>query len=249
MKLQRSPLTIISTGEDKKRRVRRFMYISVIIVIILLCIWAYLSLTQPDRFPIKTVTIDGDYSHLDQQLFQQKIAPLTTSGFFAINVDAIKLQILTFPWIYKAEVRKIFPDTIKITLIQQQPIAQWNTNALLNADGQLFQPMVSTFPHDLPLLTGPDDQSSVVLATYERMNQMLQPLKLSIVAINLSSRHAWRIELNNHTKVILGRFFIWQRFQTFLALYPKVFASAQQHAASIDMRYPNGFAVHWQKLK
>lgn len=246
MKSQKSPLTLISTGEDKIIRMRRFVRISIVVLVTALIIWAYTSLNRSTTLPIKIVEVVGDYPHLNQQLFQRQLAAITTGGFFQVDVDAIKKQVLTFPWVYQVDVHKVFPNKIVIEIVEQSPIAQWNNNALLNANGELFSPAVTTFPTNLPLLTGPNDQASVVLATYERMNQMLKPLNLTIVAMDLSPRHAWRIELNNQTKVILGRFFIWQRLQTFIHLYSKVFVNAKQKAVSVDMRYPNGFAVQWK---
>jgi len=247
MRVKKSPLAMISTGEDRALRIRRFFWITFFVFVFVFLIWAYITLNKATTFPIKWVKIEGSYPHIDQAAFQKKLVPLTTGGFFQVNIEHIKQEALTFPWIYQADVRKVFPNTLIIVLTEQTPVAQWNDSALLNADGDLFVPAITTFPANLPVLYGPKDQSSMMLATFERMNQILKPINLQIQRMDLSDRRAWRIQLSSKVQVILGRYFIWQRLQRFVAVYPKVFATSTRKAKIVDMRYPNGFAVAWQR--
>ncbi len=245
MKQKKSPLAMISTGEDKVLRMRRFFWITIVVLVVVVIMWAYVTLNKASTFSIKTVKIEGQYPHVDQAIFEKKLASLTTGGFFDIDLEKIKQQALAFPWVYQADVRKVFPSTLVIVLTEQTPVAQWNNEALLNPEGDLFVPSVTTFPANLPVLYGPKGQSSMMLATFERMNQLLAPLDVYIIRMDLSQRHAWQIQLNTKTQVMLGRYLIWQRLQRFVSIYPKVFANTTRKAKRIDMRYPNGFAVEW----
>lgn len=245
MKFKKSPLAAASSGEEKTLRMRRIFKISLIILVLVAATWIDLKLHQPTTLPIKVVRVEGVYPHLNSKQFQQAVAPYATGGFFSVDLDALKDEALTFPWIYQVDIRKIFPDTLVISITEQTPVALWNQQALLNADGDIFQPARTTFPTGLPTLTGPEDQSSMMLATFEQMNQLLKPLNLQITALDLSARRAWTLTLNNHTQLLLGRDVIWQRLQQFISVYPKVFASAKKPPVRVDLRYPNGFAVQW----
>ncbi len=75
---------------------------------------------------------------------------------------------------------------------------------------------------------------------------ILQPAQLEMKRLVLSPRRAWTLELSNGEVVLLGREAVQQRLERFIRFYPQIeggVAALQQ----ADMRYPNGFAVPWQK--
>lgn len=230
------------------KRILRFLGVSLGILIVIGVIWAHVYLNRPDSLPIKIVKVEGKMPHLDQQAFKKLLLPLVQGGFFQIDLESIQQAGLSFPWIYQVDVRRIFPDTLIIEIIEQTAVARWNDQALLNPEGDLFKPSLNTFPANLPLFYGPEDaQASMVLASFQRMNEILQPLNLQIVAINLSPRRSWELKLNNGLTLVLGRFFIWQRLQRFVKLYPQILAGEHHKALKVDLRYSNGFAIEWKK--
>jgi cell division protein FtsQ len=65
------------------------------------------------------------------------------------------------------------------------------------------------------------------------------------VEINLTSRYAWRIQLNTGTVLELGRNEVEERLVRYVSVYNHSIARFNQEEplAYVDLRYPNGFAI------
>lgn len=98
-----------------------------------------------------------------------------------------------------------------------------------------------------PVFTGPmEANSGEVIEKYHLFSQILAPLQQSIAKINLSSRHAWRIQLEAGTILELGRVEMEERLRRYVSVYNHSIAHLNQGMplAYVDLRYPNGFAVN-----
>lgn len=218
--------------------------VSLLLVIIL--IWAWVLVHDRNFMPVKKVQIDASYRHLERQSLAAAITPFVTDqGLFTVNADALKQNLLQIPWVYEVLVQRIWPDTIKIKLIEQTPVAIWNNTSLLNAQSAIFSPPPATFPAGLPHLNGPADQAALVWQTYQQFSAELAPIGLQISQIDLNPRRSWQMVLNNNTLILIGRTDLSERLQRFIAAYPKIFVNNAK-AQSVDLRYTAGFAVQWQ---
>ena len=221
--------------------------ITLAILVIVILGWAYLQLTNPLSFPIKTVKVKGNYTHISQATIQNTIKPFVHVSFFALQASTLQADLEQLPWVAKANVRRVFPATLIITITEKQPIAVWNNTALITAEGKLFSPDKNTYPSAIPFLNGPDDEEKDLLATMQKINILLEPLNLNVRQLTLSSRHSWRLILNDDIQVIIGQRDIWKRMQQLVAVFPKVVGAKAKNVVSIDLRYPNGVAVQWKR--
>jgi cell division protein FtsQ len=215
----------------------------------LLVAWGiYLELNKPSTFPIRNVQVMGLYSHIDHKVLQATITPVAQAGFFNIKLNDIQRALLTIPWLSTAEIRKIWPDTVVVVLQEHVPVAYWGKNSLVDEKGVVFTPKkIVDVAADLPRLSGQDENGLLVLDTYQRMNQILAPLKMYVVAIELSDRHAWTVTLNNGIQLMFGRDNLWQRLEHFINAYPQTIGDKADRVKSVDLRYENGLAVKWKK--
>ena len=60
-------------------------------------------------------------------------------NFFQVDVNDVQHQISQLPWIYSVSVRKKWPNELKIYVVDQLPVAQWNGDFLINNEGKAFQ--------------------------------------------------------------------------------------------------------------
>jgi cell division protein FtsQ len=206
-------------------------------------------LQDPYRFPLRMVKITSKPHYLQKDELQQALAPYVRGGFFTVDVTGIHDAVEALPWVYRATVRRDWPDRLIISFVEQEPVARWGKDALLNRHGEVFVPSKLPDEPALPLLSGPEGHERTVLEQYRRCNQTLSPLGLRIARVELNERRAWRIGLDNAVQLELGRVDTALRLQRFVRTFPEVFAGHLDALKSVDLRYSNGFSVYWQQAE
>ena len=202
-------------------------------------------LRDPHAWPVREVQIEGEFRHLRHEQIAEATRDMLRQGFFGVEVGAVQRRLAALPWVDEAAVRRIWPDGMQLRIREQEPVARWGEDGLLNARGELFRPANAAEFAALPRLAGPTSLRERVIRRYIEFRQALQRIGRHPAGIEVDARRAWRVELDNGMKIRLGRQDEVRRMTLFIDIYPRVFAVAEQPARSVDMRYSNGFAVHW----
>jgi len=212
-----------------------------------LLVWGGMILSHPDTLPIKQVRIVGDFTRLSPVDLQLLVTDKVRGGFFNLDVDAVRLALLDEPWVSEVTVKRIWPDALRVIVIEQVPAVRWGDSGLLNSVGEYFAPDITTIPVELPLLSGPAGTEFNLLIRFNTMQERIQSIGFNIASITLDERRAWSFQLENGVKIVLGRRDFEERFSRFLILIPTTISDRIDQIKSIDMRYPNGFSVLWKK--
>jgi len=81
-----------------------------------------------------------------------------------VDLDAIRAQLMSYPWIKEARVSRRLPDTLVVEIVEREPVAVWQFNRhlqLVDIDGVPLAPVdPQAIPH-LPLVVGPEAQHQV----------------------------------------------------------------------------------------
>ncbi len=236
----------LKSKQENRNNWYRLARASILLLLLGTVIWAWILVHDPNFMPVKKVEVNATYQHVERQALTAAVTPyVMDQGLFTVNAEALKQTLLQIPWVYGALVQRVWPDTIKIKLTEQTPVAIWNNHSLLNSKANIFTPSLTTFPPGLPHFNGPDDQTALVWQSYQQFNATLAPIGLQITQIDLNPRRSWQLVLNNNTLILLGRTELTERLQRFITAYPKVFANNNK-AKSVDLRYTAGFAVQWE---
>lgn len=206
--------------------------------------WRWMQ--EPTSFPIQQVNVDGQLTHESPTAIQKIMQTQITGGFFSLNVSAAKQALLALPWVADVSFRRVWPHTLNVKITEQQPIARFGKNGVLNVTGDIFYPDAHFLPHNLPDLEGPADQSKVLFNFYQTVNALAHVIGLSVIALHLNAEQSWDLMLSNQVKVMLGRQEALMRFKRFVAIYPKIIAVSTTSMVAVDLRYPNGVAVQYQ---
>lgn len=206
-------------------------------------LWQFID--DPKRMPIDVIVVDGELQHVSQARLQEKVMQAVEGSFFSVNVNKVKKAARFVPWVADVQVRKIWPDTLSLTVEEHKAYAKFNNSQLINAQGKSFSPDKSSFPKQLANLVGKEADLSRLWATYVNMQSQLTPHKKRIVRIELNERGAWNFSLADGVEVQLGSNDVDQRFKRFIKIYPQLSAQVNRQAAQLDMRYSNGLAVKW----
>lgn len=219
--------------------------------------------TAQPWFALHHIEVKTPVAHVTESQIRLVAERQVRGTFFTVDLERVRNSLEKLPWVREARVERRWPDTLVVSLVEHVPFARWNDDALVSATGEVFGAAVS---EKLPRLVGPEDSSAEVVAAYRRYQAALAPLDLTIDELRLSPRRAWRIRLDSGMQLALGRMQTDARLARFVSLYPRLFAVqtvASAHPTSagepnvkpaasiapltVDLRYPDGFALRMPK--
>ena len=198
--------------------------------------------------PLRQLVVKSPLQHVAPAQIEQAVRTALAGNFLTVNLDAARVAFEGIPWVRRAEVRKRWPDTIEVTIDEHQAVAHWTPQEgaarLVNDRGEIFVADIST---PLPYFSGPEDSSARVLERFAEFNEGVQRIGRRVVAIQLSAREAWRLRLDDGVAIDLGRDQDKQALAARLNRLALTYAQLHEQLPgafnTIDMRYPNGFAV------
>lgn len=193
--------------------------------------------------PLETVRFKGELSYVSESDLRSAVAPYVRGSWLGADVTAMRQAVEDLPWVKGAAIRRVWPDALRITVTEHEPLAHWREAAVISAEGAVFRP--AERPPDLPVLSGPEGKADRVLDAYRRIRERLGSAGLQLSALRLDQRRSWRAELAAGTAVVIGRDERNERVARLAAAWPGLDRDAAE-AARVDLRYPNGFAVRWR---
>ncbi len=202
-------------------------------------------LSDPTVMPLRVARIEGDFRYLKRPELERVIAVNTRGGFFSVDLRAIRDAAESLPWVAKASVRRVWPDTLHIWVVERVPFAYWGEEALITPEGQVFARTGGEVPKGLPLLVGPEGSGPDVLRHFHLAKQQLEGIGVELVQIELSQRRAWRLLTRDQLEIHLGVEAFEERLQRFVSVYPKLSADRKEKMLRVDMRYNHGMAIRW----
>ncbi|ODN43062.1 cell division protein FtsQ/DivIB [Piscirickettsia litoralis] len=217
------------------------------LLVVLLSLWGYFKLQNPDVLPIRTVKVVGDYNFVARSTLIKTITPVVHGGFFNINVDQIQDTVLKFPGVKEVYVKRVWPHTIIIKIEPQKILGRWGNSELLTANGRLV-PISdkNILVKYTPQFNAPVGDEQKVIHFYEQSTPFLKKLSWRVKNVILSDGLQWSIRFNNNTIVKLGQRNVQLRLQRLAEVFPQLFANNVKKVNYIDMRYTKGMAVKWQ---
>lgn len=78
------------------------------------------------------------------------------TSLVGFNAASARARIDALPWVEKATVRKVYPATLEVKIVERKPFAIWQHDdqlSLIERSGEVIAPYTSRFA-DLPLMTG-----------------------------------------------------------------------------------------------
>lgn len=223
---------------------RRILIYFFVVFLFVLLVFGLFFLHRNTVLPIKTVAVQGELSAAAQKKVQELVKPfLASSGFFGLDLGAIQAVLEKIPGIATVQVRRIWPNTLSISLSNQSVVALWNDKYFINSYGEILPSNNYCSPQNLSKLYGADNSQVDVMDYYQQFSQLLQPLNLSIVELHFTPEKMWWLKLNNGLKIQLGDSEVLARMQKFVVAYPKLISNEKHPPTAVDLRYKHGMAV------
>ncbi len=201
------------------------------------------QLRDPLAFPIRKIAVEGEFHHLTSEHVQRLVSNAVHRGFFGVDVAVVRARILDEPWIFDAAVRRVWPDTIRVSIQEHGAVARWGEYALLNQFADIFVPDSKTIPPSLVILDGPIGTENELLTRYFSIKKSLDKVGLRIARVDLSERRAWAVGLEGGATLMIGRQAVVERLVRFSGVFERVLKENWDGVALVDLRYTNGFAI------
>ncbi len=233
-------------GNDSSARHNGLLLLLIVSAILLAGRLGYLYVSDAERFPITTIKVAASYQHLTHKELEAVLTKYVNASFFALPVTRLQNELNDLSWIDSAYVERVWPDTLKIKLIEKVPVAIWG-DSLMTEDGRLFNEGAIPADLNVPRFKGPSSQQLEVLQVYEKLSKILSAYGLKASGLYLRDNRAWVLIFGNDIKIYLGKKELEARLERFCKAYPAVFAEKADQLASVDLRYPRGMAVQWKQ--
>ncbi|MFC3033063.1 cell division protein FtsQ/DivIB [Pseudoalteromonas fenneropenaei] len=220
-------------------------------LIVLLTLWQLVFgvsdwlVTHKDA-QIKQLTVLGKPQYTEEREIIAAIKRVDLSSYFKLDVKRVQQEVQALPWVASASVRKQWPNTLQVYVVEHQPMAIWNSDLLLNQQGQVFQAQSEKLADDLPQLYGPEGSEVEAWQTFVQFRELLAVNQFKLVSLALSERFAWQLWLDNGIRLNLGREEKAQRVQRFIDVFPHLERPDGAKIDAVDLRYDTGLAVSWK---
>lgn len=210
---------------------------------------------------------DVPFVHVSPELIRSAIAGRLEGNFFTLNLDVAREVFESAGWVRRAGVRRVWPNTLRVTLEEQQPLALWNENQMINTWGEVFTANRAALEDEasLPQLYGPEGTESLMVQRYAELGRWFEGLGLTVRSLSLSDRYALQASLSNGMTLEIGRdpgaeapdpqagvpgaLPFGERIERFVKVWPAARERLKGRTVThADLRYPNGFALTLAEL-
>jgi len=129
--------------------------IVVVAVLAFICRVVYGYMVDSPLLTLREVVIEGC-----RKISEREILSMTQldrrPNILSVELDALRNKVETNPWIARAEIRRIFPDSISIKVTERRPAAIILLDRLyyIDAQGAIFARVPEDQDIDYPILTG-----------------------------------------------------------------------------------------------
>jgi cell division protein FtsQ len=205
-------------------------------------------LVESPAFLLKTIIVEGELERVERRDIVGALQGRVRGTFFTVDLESVRALFETVPWVRRAELRRRWPDCLDVRIEEHVALARWGQRRdgqLVNDHGELFRGRSEA---ELPVLAGPAGTEADVARRYVAFRNLLAPLGLAPTQVLLSTRLAWQLRLSNGLTIQLGRDSekdrVEDRLAKFVSVFPQTLGRSRQRPDYVDLRYPNGFAVH-----
>lgn len=148
-------------------------------------------------FPITSVEVN-EIRKMSREEVLAALQLEAERGLIATDTSELKQSLESLPWIQRAEVRRVFPDTLVVELKEREPAAvlrDGHRELLLGDDGGVIAEAREGTFEGFPILTG-IDSAQVVSGNADTTERVLAGIALSSVLVEVGAN---RMEVDLRT--------------------------------------------------
>ncbi|MBU2885405.1 cell division protein FtsQ/DivIB [Gilvimarinus agarilyticus] len=195
--------------------------------------------------PVESVKVEGEFKHLSRDEASRLIGEAINQDFVNLNIAQLKKLIEQHPWVERAIVARGLSRTLRVTIIEQTPIAVWGEAGYLNQRGQVIHTDKVQGLAELPVLDGREQDSEKIMRQFQDLSQMVRSRNLGVRQLWVDELGSWTVKLDGGVQLMLGKDQLPEKVQRFLVVYDEYLVQRFDAVERVDLRYANGLAVAW----
>jgi cell division protein FtsQ len=200
------------------------------------------ALANSAGFRITAIAISGR-----KQLSQDEVLAIGgvngRSSLLFLDAASVREKLKANPWISEATVLKLYPDQLKIDIVERSAFALWQRDGRLSVisdDGAVLEPYVSRRFILLPLVVGKGAETRArdflaLLARYPRIHSVTK-------AVTFVGERRWNLRLKDGLDIRLPENDVGEALST-LSTLDKEDHLFSRDIVAIDMRLPDRLTV------
>jgi cell division protein FtsQ len=197
------------------------------------------------QIPVERIVVSGDLRQVSREHLTESVNASLSGGFLWVDLQKIRTSVERLPWVYRVNIKRQWPNSLEIQVVEQLPIARWGDDAYLNHTGELFEPGTVPGDEELALLAGPPGSQGLLMQHYNLIQDGLQPLGLQVEQLTMDTRGGLRAQLTGGSELVFGRGDVIAKMQRFAAVFRAELVHRTAQLRTIDLRYSHGVAVAW----
>lgn len=160
------------------------------------------SATSYVGFEANKLVVNGN-NNLDINILQARLATQLGNSLFSFKVDAARDEVLNDPWVQSATVRKVYPDTIVVDVVERKPVALWQSKGevhLISRDGFVIS-QAGPKHMNLPQVVG--EGANMAAAEFLSVISRFPIISEKASAYVRVAGRRWNVRINNGPQVLL----------------------------------------------
>ncbi len=234
-----------------------------LLVILFVADWLF----QPGKFQIEEIRVYGESADSGNEQIEKVVRDALDGNFFSTSLKRLEHEVEQLPRVFSASLRRQWPSTIVVNVVEAEFAARWGSDKWLSTAGDLVVRKVNErWDHSaLARLDGPEDQAEAVWNVFRQWSGKFAAAGLSLDALNLSptglldftisaadsglqreQRPAHGHTADTEVTLIVELQNSRIRVRRFLDALNEGLLARFPEMASVDLRYPHGFAIGWR---
>lgn len=216
-----------------------------VVAVLVIVAGAFLARSGGGLLPFHWVDSRGVFEHVNEQQIVAAVAPAAARGYLLVDLAEVRAAARALPWVAEAEVRKIWPDILEVSVRERVVLGRRGSEWLVDVDGQVFPARGAGDTRGLPLLDAEPAHMPRLVKYYRAAQRDIEALGRHIRVARLSARGALVIQLDDGLSVQLGSRQQMRRWRRFIASLAELGKLDPRPIAAVDLRYTHGYAVRY----
>lgn len=212
------------------------------------------QLFHPQAFVINELQIKGKFRYLDVADVDSVLRKQTLGNFFSVELNQLKKQVEALEWVESADIRRQWPNSISVTVVEHKPAMRWGADKWVSTSGAIINLPITVVSKKVVTLSGAESQSKQILLQAANWQEKFANDGLELRKAKLSSSQAWILslyyaELDSEFDLLLGSDDLVERLARFKTLFTEKLMFSEYKLKRVDARYPDGLAVLYSKKR